>query len=130
MDIGDERPNMVDVLWDLKYALKLHQVIIMIPKFKQEVGRMEGRIGVDLVEDRQNYVPFTALHLWTSFSTPNMNIMFTVTFYRFFTYVLDPFGSDRLRLSCKLQPFCQNDGTDHHEVGDCFVKAEMTGIVS
>ncbi|KAJ9562365.1 hypothetical protein OSB04_007525 [Centaurea solstitialis] len=26
MDTGDERPNMVDVLWDLEYALKLHQV--------------------------------------------------------------------------------------------------------
>ncbi|KVH92485.1 probable receptor-like protein kinase At2g23200 [Cynara cardunculus var. scolymus] len=26
MDTGDERPNMVDVLWDLEYVLKLHQV--------------------------------------------------------------------------------------------------------
>ncbi|KAI3669776.1 hypothetical protein L6452_41175 [Arctium lappa] len=27
MDTGDERPNMVDVLWDLEYALKLHQAV-------------------------------------------------------------------------------------------------------
>ncbi|GJU16481.1 probable receptor-like protein kinase [Tanacetum coccineum] len=26
-DTGDERPSMIDVLWDLEYALKLHQMV-------------------------------------------------------------------------------------------------------